>query len=448
MTTSAPRPVASVSRAPSAPANRTRPGGCGKLPAAPPASTRRRRAPVRRLSRRSAFGGAGPDHGDGRKPAAEPSPPELLHGPGARQRRASRSPRARSAAPRSARCEREGTPRRSSPASRSRSARALDPSGCSRENDLHAPIESPPAARRRSVIASAPVRRSSQDPSSAATSAVSDPPSWNAATGARHPPPILRDAGALGSRPARASRDRPHRRRATPLRAHLERHGPLSRLGHDRAPGRDVRRSRRRGRAGRDRRQRERSRRALAPPRLRSRVSTLPRSGSTESDGSSASSCAFRRAEAVPIRIPARMPPAPHSASRGSSRAKYAPTARPPVSVEVMSFAECTAMSTRPASSASSSSLTNTPRSPISPNGRSSDHGRRRWSMGTSATSSSGRAARIASRRDLGLDQRQPAAARAEADEHRALALVARRSNRWRTVSAYAVPVRGGRAPP
>ena len=57
------------------------------------------------------------------------------------------------------------------------------------------------------------------------------------------------------------------------------------------------------------------------------------------------------------------------SASRGSSRSRYAPTARPSVSVEVMSFAECTATSMRPASSASSISLTKTPRSPIWPNG-------------------------------------------------------------------------------
>ena len=39
------------------------------------------------------------------------------------------------------------------------------------------------------------------------------------------------------------------------------------------------------------------------------------------------------------------------------------------MSVEVMSFAEWTATSIRPASSASSSSFTKTPRAPISPNG-------------------------------------------------------------------------------
>ena len=105
-------------------------------------------------------------------------------------------------------------------------------------------------------------------------------------------------------------------------------------------------------------------------PRLRSRVSMLPRSGSTDSVGSSARSCALRRADAVPIRMPGRISDAPHSASRGSSLAGYAPTASPAASVEVMSLAECTATSMRPSRSASSSSLTKTPRLPISPNGR------------------------------------------------------------------------------
>ena len=43
----------------------------------------------------------------------------------------------------------------------------------------------------------------------------------------------------------------------------------------------------------------------------------FPRSGSIESVGSSASSCARRRAEAVPMRMPARRDVDPHSASRG-----------------------------------------------------------------------------------------------------------------------------------
>src|SRR5262245_62371615 len=95
----------------------------------------------------------------------------------------------------------------------------------------------------------------------------------------------------------------------------------------------------------------------------------FPRRGSIEREGSRASNCARRRIDAVPIRIPGSIADAPQTASRGSSRARYAPTARPSASVEVMSLAECTATSIRPASSASSSSLTKTPRSPIWPNG-------------------------------------------------------------------------------
>ena len=64
-------------------------------------------------------------------------------------------------------------------------------------------------------------------------------------------------------------------------------------------------------------------------PRLRSRVSMFPRSGSIESDGSSASSCARRRTDAVPTRMPGRSSEAPQSASRGSSRSRYAPTDQP-----------------------------------------------------------------------------------------------------------------------
>ena len=57
-------------------------------------------------------------------------------------------------------------------------------------------------------------------------------------------------------------------------------------------------------------------------------------------------------------------------ARRADRRARrYAPTTSPSVSLEVMSFAECTATSMRPASSASSISLTKTPRAPIWPNG-------------------------------------------------------------------------------
>ena len=55
----------------------------------------------------------------------------------------------------------------------------------------------------------------------------------------------------------------------------------------------------------------------------------LPRSGSIESVGSSASSCARRRTDAVPIRIPGRSASAPQSASRGSSRARVGADGQP-----------------------------------------------------------------------------------------------------------------------
>src|SRR5215211_2380784 len=131
-------------------------------------------------------------------------------------------------------------------------------------------------------------------------------------------------------------------------------------------------------------------------PRLRRRVSTFPRKGSMDTLGSRARSCAFLRADAVPIRIPGRSSSAPQSASRASSRARKAPIARPSVAVDVMSFAEWIATSTRPSSKASSISLTKTPRAPISPNGFE----RSRSPVvviGTRATSSSGFACRRAS---------------------------------------------------
>ena len=81
-----------------------------------------------------------------------------------------------------------------------------------------------------------------------------------------------------------------------------------------------------------------RRRRGLARS-ARRRVSMLPRSGSISREGSSASSCARRRTEAVPIRIAGRSAGALQSASRGSSRGGYAPTTSPATSVEVMSFA-------------------------------------------------------------------------------------------------------------
>ena len=73
-----------------------------------------------------------------------------------------------------------------------------------------------------------------------------------------------------------------------------------------------------------------------------------------------------------------------------------------------MSFAECTATSIRPASSASSISLTKTPRSPISPNGRVRSRSPA-VVIGTNATSTPGAAQRRAGL--LGLRQREPRAA-------------------------------------
>ncbi len=112
---------------------------------------------------------------------------------------------------------------------------------------------------------------------------------------------------------------------------------------------------------------------ALAQPRV-----DVAR-GAARSTASARARAAARGAatDAVPIRMPGPIASAPQSASRGSSRGGYAPTASPSVSVEVMSLAEWTATSIRPASSASSSSLTKTPRSPISPKG-SSGRGRPR----------------------------------------------------------------------
>ena len=105
------------------------------------------------------------------------------------------------------------------------------------------------------------------------------------------------------------------------------------------------------------------------------------------------------------------------------------------MSVEVMSFAECTATSIRSASSASSISLTKTPRSPICPNGLERSRSPA-VVIGTKATSWPAR--RMTRRGELGLRQREPGAARADADEH--LRLPSSSANRRRIASAYASP--------
>ncbi len=108
--------------------------------------------------------------------------------------------------------------------------------------------------------------------------------------------------------------------------------------------------------------------------RRRTRVSTLPRSGSIRRSGRRALSWAVRRIEAVPTRAPggssSSEPTGPHRASRGSSRASTAGSARPGTSSVVRSLAEWAATSMRPSSSASSSSFVKIPRSPSSWNGR------------------------------------------------------------------------------
>ena len=151
--------------------------------------------------------------------------------------------------------------------------------------------------------------------------------------------------------------------------AHLERERALRGFRQQLAPGRSGGRSRARARAGRARTPRARSRRARARRAC---------AGACRCCRAAARSRASARARAAApcgaqtrcrCACPAGPTSAPQSASRGSSRSRYAPTARPSGSVDVMSFAECTATSMRCSSSASSSSFTKTPREPISPNG-------------------------------------------------------------------------------
>src|ERR671923_808167 len=243
-----------------------------------------------------------------------------------------------------------------------------------------------------SATGSSPVRRSIQLPSSAATSAVRIVPSWCAATGARHPPPIA----------ATHARSASTRRRVSASSACSTAPSSPARTCNASAPcpasGSSSSGSNRRPiSASRPRRSSPHAASTTASrprsSRFRSRVSMLPRRGSMLSPGSSARSWARRRIDAVPTRMPGRTSDAPQSASRGSSRSRYAPTASPSVSVEVMSLAECTATSIRPSSSASSSSLTNTPREPISPNGRVRSRSPA-VVTGTSANSSPGRRSR------------------------------------------------------
>ena len=195
-------------------------------------------------------------------------------------------------------------------------------------------------------------------------------PSWWAATGARQPAPIGRDAGALGLDPPPCLGRVAVRDERLLARAHLQRERALGRLRQHRLDRKPERRSR----SARPSRSRPHAARTSASrPRscaLRSRVSMLPRSGSTE----------MRRVEGEQLRAATHRGGAdPHPRlERIGADERVARIVALQVGahdeavacrVEVMSFAECTATSIRSASSASSISLTNTPRSPICPNG-------------------------------------------------------------------------------
>src|SRR6185312_8665575 len=107
-----------------------------------------------------------------------------------------------------------------------------------------------------------------------------------------------------------------------------------------------------------------------------SRVSTLPRSGTTERSGRSRLAIAWRRSDAVPSTAPCGRSRKVFAlrlmkASRASSRSRHAASINPGCDTVGMSFDECTARSTRRSSSASSISLVNRPLPPTSDNGRS-----------------------------------------------------------------------------
>ena len=111
---------------------------------------------------------------------------------------------------------------------------------------------------------------------------------------------------------------------------------------------------------------------------LRSRVSTLPRIGGNAAPRIARASCATRLTLLVPIagagpsrlsawaQDPAPVPAGSTSASPGFSRSSVAASVSPAGSAAGMSLLLCTAMSTEPASSASSISLTNRPLPPAS----------------------------------------------------------------------------------
>ena len=198
---------------------------------------------------------------------------------------------------------------------------------------------------------------------------VSVVPSWCAATGARQPPPTAAMTARSASTRRRVSSWSARGDEMRLARAHLQRERALRGLGQQLLRVEAKADLVRRGRAGRGRTPRARSRRA--PARRASAGACRCCRGAARSRASARARAVAPSGARTPCRCacPAAIDVAPHSASRGSSRATYAPTSRPSGSVDVMSFAECTATSIRCSSSASSSSFTNTPREPISPNG-------------------------------------------------------------------------------
>ena len=109
---------------------------------------------------------------------------------------------------------------------------------------------------------------------------------------------------------------------------------------------------------------------------LRRRVSRLPRRGSMRRSGRKARNCVRRRRLEVPTTAPCGRSCSEAwrgdtSASRGSSRSMTAASTKPSGSSIGTSLSECTARSAWPASSATSSSLTNRPLPPTFESARS-----------------------------------------------------------------------------
>ena len=329
-------------------------------------------------------------------------------------RSASRSPRRRPDSSGRARSRSAGTRRPRSPS-------CLEPlderpacAARARDDDLHAPRARAQLRRERAGIVAGRGARASE-PSSVGDRAPSasrrrGAPRPGRGSRRRSPPTQARSASTA----ARVSASSAAATSCLLARAHLEREralpasGSIS-SGSKRWPISSASPSRSSPHAA--------STTASSPrsPRLRSRVSMLPRSGSIESVGSSASSCARRRTDAVPIRIPGRIPSAPHErvarvlARRGTRRRRGRPC--PSRSCPSPSGRR---RRSRPSSSASSSSLTKTPRSPISPNGLRAvavAGGRDRNERDLDP----GRADRA--RRELGLRQREPATAAIRRDD-------------------------------